>query len=420
MSSTDPSNDPGGQLHRLEAVTDLALTQLDLDDLLPELLDRVRDLLRADTAAVLLMDDSGQHLLATAARGLEEEVFQGSRIPVGRGFAGMVANSREPVVVTEVSPATVVNPVLLHKGVRSMLGVPLLVGDEVLGVLHVGSLQPREFSPDEVALLQLAAERAASAVSQLRARTSRQAAGVLQRGLLPSGLPRQSGLELAARYVPGGQLGVGGDWYDVFDLPGERLGIVVGDVAGHGLLAAIVMGRLRSALRAYALVEDDPGRVLDRLDQLMRAFEPDQMATAVYLVYEKRTGLALIASAGHLPPMVGHRESSLLLALGEDPPLGTVDEVERRTTEMVVLPGTRICLYTDGLVERRGQDIDTGLWTMRRVVAAAADDSADQLAALLMSELIGQEGAEDDVALLVLRRPEGGDDEDAVGGPVQV
>lgn len=404
MPDTRLTGDVSEDLRRLEAVTDLALSNLDLDDLLPELLDRVRELLDTDTAAVLLADDSGDHLLATAARGLEEEVLQGSRIPIGRGFAGRVAASREPVIVEEVSPATVVNPVLLRKGVRSMLGVPLLADDDVLGVLHVGTLQPRVFTPEDIELLQQAAGRAASAVGQVRARAARRAARVLQLGLVPGRLPQHAGLELAARYVPGDALEVGGDWYDVFQLPGERLGIVVGDVAGHGLDAAIVMGRLRSALRAYALEDDDPASVLTRLDHMMRTFEPDQMATAIYLIYERTSGLAQIASAGHLPPVVGHQESSLVLDLGDDPPLGVIGEFERTTTEMLVLPGTRLCLYTDGLVERRDRALDDGVQAVRRVVAEASGMGADPLAAYLMAELIGAEGAPDDVAVLVLRR----------------
>jgi hypothetical protein len=401
-----PTGGTGEQLRRLESVTDLALSQLDLDDLLPELLDRVRELLGTDTAAVLLMDDSGDHLLATAARGLEEEVLQGSRVPIGRGFAGRVAATRRPVVVEEVSPRTVVNPVLLRKGVRSMLGVPLLEGGKVLGVLHVGTLQPRRFSEDDITLLLLAAERAATAVAQMRSRAASQAATILQRGLAPSRLPRSSDLELAARYVPGGSLGVGGDWYDVFPLDGERLGIAVGDVAGHGLEAAIVMGRLRSTLRAYALEYDDPAEVLTRIDAMMRVFEPEQMATVVYATYEKLTGLARLCSAGHLPPIVGHRSSGMLLDLGQEPPLGVLEDAERGSTEMQVLPGTTICLYSDGLVERRDRDLDTGLEAARRLVADSTDVPADRLAAYLMSDLIGAHSPDDDVAVLVLRRAE--------------
>jgi hypothetical protein len=402
------TGDPQDHLRRLESVTDLALSQLDLEALLPELLDRVRELLAADTAAVLLMDDSGDYLRAVAARGLEEEVRQGTRVPVGRGFAGQVAARREPVVIPVVSPRTVVNPILLRKGISSMLGVPLLEGSRVLGVLHVGSLQPRDFSAGDVSLLQQAAERAAVAVSQLQARTATAAARTLQLGLGPGRLPSAEGLDLAARYVPGGSVDVGGDWYDAFYLDEQRIGLAIGDVMGHGLEAAVVMGRLRSSLRAYALDDDDPASVLTRVDRVVRTFEPDQMATVVYGVYDLGTGVLRLASAGHPPPVVGRRGEAITLDLGQDPPLGVIEGLERQTTELELLPGTHLCFYTDGLVERRDRDVDVSVDQLRRLVGRAADATADQLAADMMVELVGAESADDDVALLVVRRlPDG-------------
>jgi hypothetical protein len=398
------NGDARDHLRRLESVTDLALSQLDLEALLPELLDRVRDLLGADTAAVLLMDDSGDFLRAVAARGLEEEVKQGTRVPVGRGFAGQVAARRAPVVIPEVSPRTVVNPILLRKGVRSMLGVPLLEGDRVLGVLHVGSLSPREFSRDDIELLLQAAERAASAVSQVQARTAAAAARMLQLGLGPGRLPSMPGVEMAARYVPGGSVDVGGDWYDVFHLDDRRIGLAIGDVMGHGLEAAAVMGRLRSSLRAYAIDDDDPASVLTRLDRVVRTFEPDQMATAVYGVYDTATSVLRLASAGHPPPVVGLRGEGITLDLGEDPPLGVVEGLERHTTELELLSGTHLCFYTDGLVERRDRDVDVSVDLLRRLVGRASSATAEQLAADMMVEMVGADTADDDVALLVVRR----------------
>ena len=135
------------RLEDVQRVTESALAYLDLDDLLAELLDRITGILQADTAAVLLVEEDGHTLAARAAKGLEEEVESGFRLPVGRGFAGRVAFTREPVVIEDLerTPGQVVNPLLREKGVRSLLGVPLLVEGEVIGVLHVGSLTPREF-----------------------------------------------------------------------------------------------------------------------------------------------------------------------------------------------------------------------------------------------------------------------------------
>src|SRR3954453_2301523 len=130
------------QYRRLQSVTDVALSHLDLDELLAQLLVRVREILDADTCAVLILDEETNELVARAAIGIEEEVEQGVRIPVGEGFAGRVAESRQPVFVPEVNHADVLNPLLRQKGIKSLLGVPLLVAGEVMGVMHVGTLTP--------------------------------------------------------------------------------------------------------------------------------------------------------------------------------------------------------------------------------------------------------------------------------------
>jgi len=161
------------------------------------------------------------------------------------------------VILDHVDHTTVLNPILWAKGIRSMLGVPMVAGGRVIGVMHVGSLTPRRFSGEDTGLLQLAADRAAAAVQSIAARTDRVAAAALQRSLVPSALPVVPGAELAARYIPG-RGGVGGDWYDVFTLPSGELCVVIGDVAGSGLPAAVIMGRMRSALRSYALETRDP------------------------------------------------------------------------------------------------------------------------------------------------------------------
>src|SRR5260370_15172722 len=221
----DPAED---RLRDIQSVTDATLSRLDDQELLAELLERTRDVLQADTAAVLLLDLSSRQLIATAAAGLEEEVRQGVRIPVGRGVAGRIAAEPRPVILDRVDHTTVLNPILLAKGIRSLMGVPLVAGGRVIGVLHVGSLTAREFTSDDVKLLQLAADRAATAVRSLMAQEDRIAAQALQRSLLPFALPVAEGAEMAVRYVPGEGV-VGGDWYDVFTLPSGQLCMVISD-----------------------------------------------------------------------------------------------------------------------------------------------------------------------------------------------
>ncbi len=156
------------RLRRLQTITDAALAHLELGTLLDTLLLRTREVLEVDTCAVLLLDEATNELVARAAVGLEEEVEQGVRIPVGRGFAGRVAAGRTPVVLEDVDHADVLNPILRQKGIKSMLGVPLIVGGDVLGVLHVGSLTYRTFGSEEIELLQLAGDRAAIAIEHAR------------------------------------------------------------------------------------------------------------------------------------------------------------------------------------------------------------------------------------------------------------
>jgi signal transduction histidine kinase len=156
------------RVESVQAVTDVALAHLELEDLLQALLGRTKDILDVDTCAILLLDAATNELVARAAIGIEEEVEQGVRIPVGRGFAGRIAATRRPVILPVVDHDHVLNPILLDKGIKSMLGVPLMAYDHVVGVMHVGTLRPHEFAQDDVELLQLVAERAALAIEKAR------------------------------------------------------------------------------------------------------------------------------------------------------------------------------------------------------------------------------------------------------------
>src|SRR6201995_1298950 len=191
------------RLRAIQSITDAALSRLDDPEQLVELLDRIREILRADTAAGLLLDFSSGQRIATAAAGLEEEVRQGVRIPVGRGFAGRIAAEHRPVILDHVDHTTVLNPILLDKGIKSMLGVPMVAGGPGIGVRQAGALVPRQFTGDKVELLQRAADRAAAAVQSMTAKTDRVAVEALQHSLVPSALPLVTGAELAARYVAG-------------------------------------------------------------------------------------------------------------------------------------------------------------------------------------------------------------------------
>jgi putative methionine-R-sulfoxide reductase with GAF domain len=351
------------RLQRIESVTDAALAHLSVDDLLAELLGRVQGLLQVDTVAVLLLDVSAEQLVATAARGLEAEVRQGVRIPLGRGFAGRVAAEKKPVILPQVDHTTVLNPILWQHGIRSLLGVPLLTSGKVVGVLHVGTLGARQFTADDVRLLQIVADRVASAIQARQVEAERSAAMMLQRSLLPARLPVLSGLEMTARYVCAEHEGVGGDWYDVFIPPSGGLCVVIGDVVGRGFAAADEMGRLRSALRAHALYSSDPAEALNRLNQQARHFErPRMMATVQLAVFEPWLGRLHLSSAGHLPPVlaVPGRPASIV-DVPSDPPVGVPSALRRHSTAINLPAGALLCFYTDGLIERRETSLDVGL-----------------------------------------------------------
>ncbi|MGH3776213.1 MAG: ATP-binding SpoIIE family protein phosphatase [Pseudonocardiaceae bacterium] len=405
-----PGNTPDAddyRLRRIEAVTDAALAHLDVEDLLVELLDRVRELLAVDTATVLMLDACSQELVAIAARGIESVVRQGIRVPIGKGFAGRVAAEKRPVIIERVDETNVLYSILREHGICSLLGVPLLISGTVIGVLHVGTFVPRRYTDDDVRLLQIVADRVAFAAQSRRVEVERTAAAVLQRSLLPARLPVVPGLELAARYVPAENGGVSGDWYDVFTLPSNWLCIVIGDVVGRGLGAADVMGRLRSALRAYALLGGDPAEVLGRLDQQVQHFEPEMMATVLLAMFEPSFERLHLSSAGHPPPVLALPDQpATLLDVPSDHPVGVPGGLRRRATTINLPPGALLCFYTDGLVESRETSLDAGLERLCETLVAGPVESVCRK---LMAQLVGDDPPGDDVAVLAVRRQDSGE-----------
>ena len=388
-------------IRHIEALTDAALGHLDIEDLLVELLDRVLEILDADTAAILLLDPASRELVARAARGIEEEVRQGVRVPVGRGFAGRIATEKRPVVLDRVDETTVWNPILWEKRIRAMLGVPLLSGGGVLGVLHVGTLRGRVFTETDIQLLQLVAERVAGATQAGLLEAERAAARILQASLLPTALPPCPGLEFSARYVPAEE-GVGGDWYDVFILPSGEVWTVSGDVQGHGFRSAVVMGRIRSTIRAYALEGRPPDEVIAFTDRKLQYFEPDEMATVLCAVFDPPYERVRLSSAGHPPPVLAvpdHR--GVLVDVDLAPPLGVEADVPRSSRMVDIPDGAVLFLYTDGLIERRGESLDLGL---DRLCDAVTAQHPDGVCHRVMARLVADKQPEDDIAVLAVRR----------------
>lgn len=376
---------------------------------LEEILADIRQRFHADTATVLLLDSARSALEPQASVGLDRTVRRAVRVPLGQGFAGRVAQSREPVILTEVDSAHVLNPVLVDHGVQTLLGVPIMAGAELIGVLHIGSLTSRRFDSEEILRLCEIAMDLAETLRQQSANDAHIAALTLQRSLLPTLPAVCQGMEIAARYVPA-EGDLGGDWYDVFDLPGQRLGLVMGDVVGHGLEAAIVMGRLRSALRAYALEHDDPAEVLHRLDREICQFEGESSATVVYGVAEAPFSDWVFSSAGHLAPLIAAgEERPRQLSIPIDPLLGVDPSAPRQTASVRLDEGGMLCAFTDGLVERppdtsrTAPDIITANVNRLCDVLASARDP-EHACVRVLSEVVGDHVAEDDMSILVARR----------------
>jgi CheY-like chemotaxis protein len=260
---------------------------------------------------------------------------------------------------------------------------------------------PPEITDPGAPVLTLLAQAVAGTIETMRAyATEHQVALTLQQSLLPQRLPRVAGLELAKQYVPASEVAeVGGDFYELSYLDG-RLVVGVGDVGGHSLHAATVMAELRHALRAYIVEGHSPAQVLDRLNTLMRRLLPDEIATLCVLTLEPETGKVVYANAGHPPPLLVDGPRVVPLAehdvlLGAPAPAATDRIVE-------LPPGATLVLYTDGLVERRGEIIDAGL---SRLVAAAADPDTDLDAYCdrLRTE-VGPATPLDDIAIVAVRR----------------
>ncbi|WP_165939924.1 PP2C family protein-serine/threonine phosphatase [Saccharopolyspora aridisoli] len=390
------------RLRRIELVTDTSLAHLDVNELLREILARVRDVLGVDMATVLLLDPGGEELIATASVGVEDEVRQGVRVPVGNDFAAAVLDSERAVVFDRVDDVLISTP-LQQKGIRSLVGAPMVAGGDTLGVLCVGAFGEHGFTDEDAGLVRIAADRIASVSKVGSSRAERIAATVLQHSLLPSRLPSVPGASIDGRYIAGADHGIGGDWYDVFELPSGQIGIVIGDVVGHGLLAAVVMGRLRSALRAYALDDEDPARVLHKLDRKVTHFEPDAMATVCYALYDPAEARLEFSLAGHLPPVLAlPGDCGDLVKAPVDPPVGVeVSRRERRTTAVELPESSVLCFYTDGLIERRQRSIDIGLNSLCEAIECAP---AQEVCTTITNRLVTSASGGDDVTLLVLSR----------------
>ncbi|MEU6218876.1 SpoIIE family protein phosphatase [Streptomyces sp. NPDC047022] len=301
---------------------------------------------------------------------------------------------------------------VVEYGIHSLITVPVRAGSLVLGVVNFWrSEKPEPFDEEELALAEELVARAAVSIDNARRYTREHGMAVtLQRSLLPRQLPEQSALDIAYRYLPA-QSGVGGDWFDVLPLSGARVALVVGDVVGHGLHAAATMGRLRTAVHNFSALDLPPDGVLGLLDELVARIDQDETpdgssapvtgATCLYAIYDPVSRRCTVSRAGHPPPAVVRPDGTVDWPdVPAGPPLG-LGGLPFETTDLELPEGSRLVLYTDGLVENRDRDIDTGLRLLSQALSVAGPSPEDTCRAVLDAQLPHR--SIDDIALLVAR-----------------
>lgn len=301
-------------------------------------------------------------------------------------------------------------PELLRRlGSAHGIVVPIGPRSRPLGVLAFAVRSPRVLTEDDVALAAEIALRAGIAVEHAESfARERDAAASLQRAILPAALPEVPGVDVAATYLPSGSgRTVGGDWFDAFELGPDRLGLAVGDVAGHGITAAAAMAQLRHALRAYLVEGHPPGEALSRLNRLLASEHGHQHATVVTAVLEVSSGRMVVANAGHLPPLLAARGRGCVLAeAAHGPMLGAVPHAAYPEQRLHLEPGDAVLLFTDGLVERRGSTLDDTMGVLCREVESAPPTTGGLQSwcdELVRSRLVDRSHDDDSCALIVRR-----------------
>jgi serine phosphatase RsbU (regulator of sigma subunit) len=379
--------------------------------------------LEADAATIGVVEGTDR-LTILSTMGLSPDVIPrwSTHDISGSAVARDVLSTGEPVVITSPAERSTRYPdnVRGEESFESSATLPLLVGGRAVGLVAFGWRQRRAFDDPDVDYLTAIAFHAAAAIDRSRLLAARErTAETLQRALLPQVISELPGWDLATCYLPAVEgTQVGGDWYDAFRTRDGLIVLAIGDVAGKGVRAAAVMGAVRSALRAFAIVDPTPATILTRLDAYFAAFKSGEMVTCTVAVLDSETGHLTYATAGHLPPLVVHpsHDTAVKHPLGHvrwldgatTPPLGAniIEETAKREqAEAAVEPGQTLLLYSDGLLERR----DRGLQDCLDDLADACRDLPDvpdltDAIAQLTTTLRTPTSVVDDIAVLALRR----------------
>jgi PAS domain S-box-containing protein len=406
------------RLSFLSEASELLAGSLDPDDALRGLASLAVDRF-ADWCGIELLDDFGALRSVAVAHKDPERVALAEalrdRYPIDEtaetGVPNVVRTGESelyPEITDEMIVAAARDPehleLLRELGFASAMVVPLRARARTMGGLTLVSSDPdHRFDELDLALAEDLARRAALAIDNaMLFRREHDAAVILQRSLLPESLPQVAGLEFAASYQPAGPgLEVGGDWYEVVPCEDGTLGIVIGDVAGRGIQAASTMGRLRPALRGFLVDGHPPADVMERLDRLIKESDRPELTTVFLLRYDPATGLAEYVRAGHPPALLRHPDGRVEeLGGAGTPPVGILPEINFEVHRAEVPPGSLLLLYTDGLIERRGDDLLLSLERLKEALTSGPTGAADCLDAL--TRLYETETVPDDVAMLAM------------------
>jgi PAS domain-containing protein len=351
----------------------------------------------ADPARAVQLAELRAHPIAPAGPLLSQRAYASGTTQLSRD-----ATDEMPVwALAEPDAMGIVKLMRPH----SAISTPLLAGQGPLGViaLYRGAGRP-PFTGTDVSMVEELGRRLAVGLANTDTFAREHAiAETLQRSLLPDALPQIPGLDLAVRYLPATEgASVGGDWYDAFPLADGRVGLVIGDVAGHNIASASTMGQVRSLLRAYAIDDPEPGRALQRTNAAVAQLLPDALATVVYAVLDPATGDLAYANAGHPPPIITTVGPPEYLDDAAGIMLGACTTAVFTTGHRRLRPGGRLLCYTDGLIEDRRRDIGEGLTALAETLRRSRPGSAEQTCAIVQAALVGT-ARQDDICLLTAR-----------------
>ncbi len=418
MDEAQRAEHKAAQLKRLFEVGLLITSSLDLDEVLTRAMDLSRHVMEADACSLMLLDeDAGQLVFRVALSDVGDQIKE-RRLPVGQGVAGWVADTGEPALIPDAyaderfdrsyDEAT-------GYRTRSILCVPLTVHDRLIGVSQlINKLDGEPFTDEDLELFRLLNAQVAIAVENARLHADRLKqerlerdlafAQAIQRSFLPQDLPRDEQVEFAASCTSAQE--VGGDFYDVIAFPDGRYAVVIGDVSGKGVSAALYMARLVSEIRHQALRFEEPGAVLGALnDQLAASAQRGMFVTLVCALLEPDTGRMAVANAGHLPPLVCPPEGGAPLALDADvgPPLGVVEGISYAASLHTLGAGHVVALYTDGVIEAQAADGDFfGMERLEALLAGEVGSPSDVCERILeaVETFVGGHAQHDDLTLV--------------------